>query len=337
MPGTLEATQTYNDAWHGWPVRPHDRPHPIRGSFLDPRPDRALGAIYHDGVDIAVRDDRPARGAPRGRTHRVYAIEGGRVTAATRPGVRGLVDAGHFRYEHVEALVRVGDTVAAGQQVAWTWFDSWHVHLGEFVFPPGGGRLLVNPLRPGGKVRPYVDAAPPDLREIRYYAPATPAWKRRPNTSVALLPQAGTRLDKRRLAGKVDVRVRLSDPQSFIGWFADLPWLAAPHHPFRLAVTVTRVGDGSVVLDRDVFRSEQMITMPAGQHYAPGTDQNLPANGCMRLHRTVRCDGVYWFRVFPRPYWDTTRLPNGRYRLRIRAWDVAGNVATAEPEVTIAN
>ena len=28
------------------------------------------------------------------------------VLAATGPGVRGLVDAGHFRYEHIEALVR---------------------------------------------------------------------------------------------------------------------------------------------------------------------------------------------------------------------------------------
>jgi hypothetical protein len=337
VPGRLDVAQTYNDAWHGWPVRPHDRPHPIRGSFLDPRPDPTLGAVYHDGVDIAVRDDRPEAGAPRGRTHRVYAIEGGRVTAATAAGVRGLVDAGHFRYEHVDALVRVGDVVAPGQLIGWTTFDSWHVHLGEFVFVPGGGRIVVNALRPGGKVRPYVDDAPPDLREIRYYAPATPSWKRRPNTTVALLPQAGTRLDKRRLAGKVDVRVQLSDPQSFIGFFADLPWLAAPHHPFRLAVTVTRVADGRVVLDREVFRSERMLDIPAGQHYAPGTDQNLPANACMRSHRTIRCDGVYWFRVFPRPYWDTTRLPNGRYRLRIRAWDVAGNVASAEPVVTIAN
>ena len=337
VPGQLELPQTYDDDWRGWPVRPHDRPHPIRGAFLDPRPDPARGAVYHDGIDIAVRDDRPEPGAPRGRTHRVYAIEGGLVTAATGPGVRGLVDAGHFRYEHVEALVQAGDTVTAGQPVGWTWFDTWHVHLGEFVVTPDGGRIVVNPLRPGGKVRPYVDDAPPDIREIRYYTPATPAWQRRPNTTVALLPQAGARLAKTALRGVVDVRVQVADPQSFVGWFADLPWLAAPHHPFRLAVTVTRVADGAVVLDRDVFRSERMLELPAGQHFAPGTDQNLPANACMRRHAEQRCDGIYWFRVFPRPYWDTRRLANGRYRLRIRAWDVNGNAASAEPVVTIAN
>jgi hypothetical protein len=336
VPGALEAPQTYNDGWRGWPVRPHNAPHPVRGSFLDPRPDPELGAVYHDGLDVAVRDDRPEPGAPRGRTHRVYAIEGGRVLAATPRGVRGLVDIGHFRYEHVDALVDRGDLVQAGQLIGWTCFDTWHVHIGEFLFLPGGERRLINPLRPGGKIQPRVDAARPELEEIRFYRPATPAWGRRTG-NVARLPQAGVRLDKRRLSGTVDVRLRANDPQSFIGWFADLPWLAAPHHLFRLAVTIAQRGTGRVVRDGDVFRSEQMLELPAGQHYAPGTEQNLPANACMRLHRTVRCDGIYWFRLFPKPYWNTTRLANGRYTLGIRAWDVAGNEAKAFTEVTVAN
>ena len=83
VPGRLDAFQTYNDAWQGWPVLPLKRQHPIRGSFLDPRPDPRRGAIYHTGVDVAVRDDRPERGAPPGRTHRVFAIEGGAVHDAT--------------------------------------------------------------------------------------------------------------------------------------------------------------------------------------------------------------------------------------------------------------
>jgi hypothetical protein len=335
VPGKLDVEQTYNDGYHGWPVAPLDQPHPVRGSFMDPRPDPDLGAIYHDGVDIAVRDDRPEPDAPKGRTHRVYAVEGGEVVHATPPGVRGLVDIGHFRYEHVDATGKVGQRVEPGEPIGWSCFDSWHVHLGEWIFPPGGGRILVNALRPGGKLRPYLDDAPPEIHEIRYYTPATPSWTRR-EAHVARLPQAGTRLDKRRLSGKVDVRVRLDDPQSFIGWFADLPWLAAPHHPFRLAFTVTDAR-GDIVHDGDVFRTECAIETPAGQHFAPGTEQNLPANGCMAMHRKVRCRGIYWFRLFPRPYWDTTRLPNGRYRIRIRAWDVAGNMASAQTEVLIRN
>jgi hypothetical protein len=337
IPGQLDLPQTYNDSWRGWPVLPLHGQHPIRGSFLDPRPDPRKGAIYHDGIDIGVRDDRPEPGAPRGRTHRVHAIESGRVTAATPRGTRGLVDAGHFRYEHVDALVRVGDTVEPGDVIGWTTDGSWHVHLGEFIFRPDGSRVIVNPLRSGGKVAPYVDTDRPAIRAVTFHVPATPTWKRRPGTTVALLPQAGRKLDPARLSGKVDVRVQTHDPQSFIGWFSQLPWLAAPHHPFRVAVSVFSHSTGKAVVDREVFRSERMLDMPAGQHFAPGTEQNLPANGCMRLHATVRCDGIYWFRLFPRPYWDTTKLPNGGYRVRVRVWDAVGNEARDDTDVRVRN
>ena len=69
----------YADDYRGWPVAPRTRQHPVRGSFLDPRAG-ALG--YHHGIDISVRDDRPVAGAPSGRTHRVYALEGGPVRQA---------------------------------------------------------------------------------------------------------------------------------------------------------------------------------------------------------------------------------------------------------------
>jgi hypothetical protein len=337
VPGRLDAFQTYNDAWRGWPVLPLQRQHPIRGSFLDPRPDPRRGAIYHTGVDVAVRDDRPERGAPPGRTHRVFAIEGGTVLDATPRGRVGLVRVGHFGYGHVDPTVDRGDVVEAGQPIAWTCQGFWHVHLTEFLFAAGGERIELNPLRPGGKLHPYADRHAPEIREIRFYTPATPRWSRRPRTTVALLPQAGRRLAKTALAGKVDVRVRVSDPQTFIGWFRDLPHLAAPHHPFRLSVTVVRLATGRVVLRREVFRAERMLDQPAGQHFAPGTEQNLPASGCMLFHRTMRCDGVYWFRLFPAPYWDTRTLPDGRYRLRIRAWDVAGNMSFADTVVTLRN
>jgi hypothetical protein len=130
--------------------------------------------------------------------------------------------------------------------------------------------------------------------------------------------------------------VRVSDPQSFIGWFEELPWLAAPHHPFRLAVRIVHLPTNRLVRRREAFRAEQVLDQPAGQHFAPGTDQNLPAGGCMQRHASIRCDGVYWFRLFP-GYWDTSRHPDGRYDVRVRAWDVAGNVANARAVVTLAN
>ena len=335
-PGKLEVPQVYNDTWRGWPVRPHRQQHPIRGSFLDPRPDAERGAVYHEGVDVAVRDDRPERGAPPGRTHRVFAIEGGPVSFATPRGRRGSVRIGHFGYGHIDPVVFAGEIVTPGQHIGWTWEGGWHVHLSEFVLTTGAP-IVVNPLRPGGKLHPFVDRSAPEIQEIRFHAPATPDWARRPKTSVARLPHEGERLSRDRLFGRVDVRVRVSDPQTLVGWFQELPWLAAPHHPFRLAVTIRQLQTGRVVRRREVFRAEQMLGLPAGRHFAPGTEQNLPANGCMALHRSVRCDGIYWLRLFPLRYWDTTRLSDGRYRVVVRAWDVAGNLATAEAAVTIAN
>jgi hypothetical protein len=49
----------YADTFHGWPVAPVDDQHPVRGSFLDPR----LGQLYHNGIDVSVRDDQPESGA----------------------------------------------------------------------------------------------------------------------------------------------------------------------------------------------------------------------------------------------------------------------------------
>jgi hypothetical protein len=336
IPGRLDIEQAYNDTFRGWPVRPRNRQHPIRGSFLDPRPDPQRGAIYHDGVDVAVRDDRPERGAPPGRTHRVFAIEGGPVSFATPRGTRGTVHVGHFRYGHVDAVVQLGEIVVPGQHIGWTCLGDWHVHLEEVILT-AGDPIVVNPLRPGGKLHPFVDRAAPLIREIRFHRPATPSWSRRPNTSVARLPPAGERLSKDALSGLVDVRVRVGDPQSFIGWFEELPWLAAPHHPFRMAVRVREAVSGRVVRRREVFRAEKLLGLSAGRHFAPGTEQNLPANGCMRVHASVRCDGIYWFRLFPLLGWDTRALADGRYALEVRAWDVAGNLARAESHVRIAN
>jgi hypothetical protein len=134
---------------------------------------------------VAVRDDRPERGAPPGRTHRVYAVEGGRVHQATPRGVRGFARIGHFGYGHIEALVEPGEAVRAGQHIGWTWRGYWHVHLSEFIFTGDGGRLVINPLRRGG-IQAVRGSRQAVVHDIRFYRPATPRWGRRP-TNVARL------------------------------------------------------------------------------------------------------------------------------------------------------
>ncbi len=336
------ARPAYNDAWHGWPVQPLFSQHPIRGSFLDPRP-----GGYHFGIDINVRDDRPEAGAPAGRTHRVYAVEGGTV-GNVRDG-RGFacdlrrLEVGHFFYYHVDAVVGVGQSVRPGQMIGWTCKGQWHVHLSETGFA-GGARVLVNPLHRGGKLRPYVDRARPRIRSLRFFRPAAQIWVLPDNAMWS--PASGSELSPTSLRGLVDVRARVSDPQSFHGWFRALPGFYADHFPYGVRLRVIRSSNGRVVLARDVFRAGVFNdVIPLNNFFAPGTLQNLPAAACYRYARRGRrpprpCAGRYWLHLFAqpgRPYWNTGLLPNGRYRLRVSAWDARGNTTTKTRKVTIRN
>ena len=222
----------------------------------------------------------------------------------------------------------------AGQFIGWTTKGSWHVHLTEFYFPGDGRRLLLNPLRPAGKLKPYVDTKAPIIHAVRFYTPATPTWGRR-ITGVAQLPPAGRRLDKSRLTGIVDVRARVSDPQSFLGWFRNVSLLAAPHHPYRIGLLLIQLPSERVVLRRTVYIGLQELPIATGQHYAPGTKQNHPAQPA--IDRKIQGAGEYWFRLFQKPYWNTTRLANGRYLLVVRAWDAAGNRTRSDIEIAIRN
>jgi hypothetical protein len=334
-PGKLPHPQTYNDAYRGWPVAPVDRQHPVRSTFLDPRADDRRGAVYHEGIDISVRDDQAERGAPRGRTHRIYAIEGGIVTEATPHGVRGHVHLGHFGYGHVDATVHVGQEVLAGQQLGWSWLTTWHVHLSEFLVLPDGRRIVINPLRRGGKLRPFADSLGPQIHEVRFHRPAKATWGRRP-TNVAVLKPAGARLDKTKLSGVVDVRIRASDRQSFHGWFADLPYLAAPHHLYRLAFVLVHEPTHRVLLRQTTFWADVFPDVSPAQHFAPGTKQNLTAEGCV-LAQPTDCRGTFWFHLFPGGGWDTRRYANGPYLWRIRAWDTRGNRASSDVHVRVKN
>src|SRR6476620_6336621 len=154
VPGALPGfTYAYNDSYHGWPLSPVDQQHPIRASFLDPRPPSEQGN-YHIGIDISARDDQVEAGAPAGRSHRVYAVEGGvaQVPAGQKlvGCVNRIVTVGHFQYWHTDTVgtIENGDQIAAGQLIGWTCKGLWHVHLSE-VQRVDGVPTYVNPLHPG--------------------------------------------------------------------------------------------------------------------------------------------------------------------------------------------
>src|SRR5688572_11962950 len=109
-----------------WPLKPFDQPHPIRGSFGDPRtvfstPPTEEGLMtgggkftFHSGVDIWGPNGTP-----------VYPVVSGTVGRVSHAKHREYVEiltanSRSFEYWHVRATVRPGQRVGAGVTVLGT-------------------------------------------------------------------------------------------------------------------------------------------------------------------------------------------------------------------------
>jgi Peptidase family M23 len=154
-PGALHVTRSWaapsrTRPSYGWPVRPFDRQHPVRGYLNDPRIEGSVHN-FHWGVDVA---------APDGTA--VYAVEDGSVYLDNPQGVEVVAPGGarRFAYWHIDPVVRPGQFVHRHQllgHVARRW---GHVHLAEHI-----GSGYVNPLRPGA-LGPYADRTAPDVASV---------------------------------------------------------------------------------------------------------------------------------------------------------------------------
>src|SRR6187551_850299 len=134
---------------YGWPVKPFNSQHPVRGYLNDPR--NGSGNDFHFGIDIS---------APDGTA--VYAVEAGQVVIENEyaVGVRGTTRT--FSYWHIHPTVRSGQRVRLHQLLGHVIAKAGHVHLAERV-----GGVCVNPLRPGG-IGPYVDRTPPTVSSVEF-------------------------------------------------------------------------------------------------------------------------------------------------------------------------
>jgi Peptidase family M23 len=148
---------------YGWPVKPFDRAHPIRGGFGDPRTvftgRRSEKTVlegdgtfsFHQGIDISAPDGSP-----------VFSVSSGTVVR-TR-GDRVTVDCGNgrkFQYWHIEPAARVGQRAVAGRTLlGFVQEKREHVHLTHLE----RGRA-VNPLAPG-RLTPYRDRTRPRVLAI---------------------------------------------------------------------------------------------------------------------------------------------------------------------------
>jgi hypothetical protein len=321
--GALSFAPKYNDDFTGWPVAPKHRTHAVYGTFGNPTtkwPSEMPGlrASYHKAIDI-LQNDASGR-------HPVFAIEGGTVHEATLGRIRnpldelvrsGIISIGHFRYSHVEPSVELGERVEAGQEIGQTCLGFWHVHLEERT-NVGGKSVMLNPLRPGGKLAPVKDMGNPFVREMRVYAKAD-------ENNGAARP-----LSPDRVRGVVVPVALAMDSFPFREW-PKAP--TCPLHVYRASIELRR-GQTTVVA-RTLFQLD-MAPGPTWQHFfRPLTRRSAPIAVCI-VRELSDCAGRFWIRLWERG-WDTRKVPNGSYALKLTVEDTVGRSASKTLRLRVAN
>jgi hypothetical protein len=295
-----------------WPVKPFDKPHPVRGSFGDPRTlfhgpptQRTLLAgsgsfTFHTGVDVS---------APDGTA--VYPVESGTV-AAVQPQWLAVSSGGRvFEYWHVTASVRPGDHVTAQETVLGHIIRGCgHVHLTEI-----DGGVTVNPLAEG-HLTPYEDHTTPTVGRISF---------RTSVTGEDLMPEL--------LRGRIEF---LASAQDMPTMQVPGAWGGLPVTPALLTWQIRRAATGKVVVrDRTAYdvRTQLPSQLAFWQVYARGSHQNMSVFG---KHYSYMQPGVYLFRLAPGGF-DTRTLPDSVYDLVVTATDIRGNTSTEIQRFSIHN
>ena len=168
---TLAATVAafaFGLAWTGgalaypWPVKPFDKPHPVRGNFGDPRTvfsvaPAATGLFgpgefsFHQGVDISAPAGTPVYAVMSGTA---YATNREQVNVDVRPGLT-------FQYIHIDPVLYPAHQVIAGKTIlGYVQKAAGHVHLTEIR-----DTRVVNPLLKG-HLSPYYDRTRPRVTAI---------------------------------------------------------------------------------------------------------------------------------------------------------------------------
>jgi hypothetical protein len=309
------ATASGTTGSYGWPVKPFDHQHPIRGYFGDPRTVftgkptfRSLmsgpGAFsFHFGVDIV---------APDGTA--VYAVRSGTAWVSGHQLVGVLSDDGFSaQYWHIVPAVRDGQSIVAYKTVlGHIAKGSHHVHLTELR-----DRVPVNPLAPG-HLTPYADHTTPAVSSISFRnAPA------------------GREIAPEFLRGRIYMVVDAQDMPA-LPVPSPARWRGLPVAPALLTWRMERADTGKVVVDeRTAFdvRSTLPDTSDFWSVYARGSHQNMLQ---FKTWRFWRQPGVYLYQL-TRGAFDTRTLRDGVYRVIVTASDTRGNHSSTSRVFTVHN
>ena len=255
----------------GWPLKPFHQQHAIRAGINELRP-----ANFHVAVDIEARNSQP-----------VYAIQSG-YASIRYPGTADVnVDIGRFYYWHIAPTVASGQYVTAYKTVI------GHVlsGFGHLALSEGTTSDYLNPLRPGGSLRPYHDTEPPIIGVPRVFS------------------------DGRVIVGAFD-------PQSFIAPHEsyETPVLAPSSLAWRLYDAGGRALTG---LEWAMRGSQNFPPSLKPVIFAPGASN--PGFDCFLRGRRCIPNWVYWLAGGLTQPLPLAGLRPGRYRLAVYAWDWAGN------------
>jgi murein DD-endopeptidase MepM/ murein hydrolase activator NlpD len=302
-----QASSTYP-----WPVKPFDRPHPIRGSFGDPRTlffgpptGRTLLAgsgsfTFHTGVDISALDGTP-----------VYPVESGTVSSVSHDWIAVGSSGRTFQYWHIAPLVSVGQHVDAQTTVLGHILrGSGHVHLTEI-----DNGVTVNPLAPG-HLSPYSDTTVPTVASVLF---------RKNVTGSDQMPDF--------IRGSVELLASVYDMPTL-----QVPgaWRNLPVTPALVTWQIARADTGKIVVPTRIaydVRDHLPAASTFWQVYARGTHQNMAVFG---KHYSYMQPGTYLLRLTPGGF-DTRKLTDAVYDLVVTATDIRGNHSSRVQRFSVHN
>jgi len=248
-----------------WPLKPFDRPHPVRGYFNDPRISGTSRA-FHFGIDISAPNGTPVYAVRRGIVH----LEGARSLSVKDGDLE-------FGYWHVVPAVGHLQRVERHQVVGHVEAPWLHVHFAEHRTG-----VYRNPLRPGA-LTPWRETTKPRVTKI-------------------VFARNGREVAPDAVFGAVDV---IAEAHQLPPLDVPAPWNDLPVTPARIRWRVRRgertvrpwhtpIDFRGTLLPRDAYR----------RIYAPGTRQNRSERpGLYRFHlahtwsTTLLVDGRYRLEV----------------------------------------